>query len=135
MRDHPRLRGEYIYFKSRSAHSLGSPPPTRGILLSGEVKYTKKRITPAYAGNTVTNFIIWNDNQDHPRLRGEYLCFSYDCSRYAGSPPPTRGILFSCSCFVDIIRITPAYAGNTYKGVWLKFIDRDHPRLRGEYPP
>ena len=51
-----------------------------------------------------------------------------------GSPPHTRGTLIHQSCHQLTYRITPAYAGNTYRS---KFEDRrggDHPRIRGEHP-
>ena len=50
-----------------------------------------------------------------------------------GSPPPTRGTLILSSALAGVVRITPAYAGNTTFVTIYKFRFRDHPRLRGEH--
>ena len=50
-----------------------------------------------------------------------------------GSPPPTRGTPFEESFPTIPLRITPAYAGNTYKLIKIFFCCQDHPRLRGEH--
>ena len=52
-RDHPRLRGEYVYFIACIKLGLGSPPLTRGILSGNRFGTWCSGITPAYAGNTI----------------------------------------------------------------------------------
>ena len=72
IRDHPRLRGEYIVVTNKRNIFLGSPPLARGILVGNERSKLYSGITPACAGNTE---IYENDgyyDKDHPRLRGEY---------------------------------------------------------------
>ena len=134
----------------------GSPPPTRGTPLPDKSGIIKTGITPAYAGNTNLNLqirVILRDHPrlrgehlkkrrsrmrwiwDHPRLRGEHFNHLMDAMRYAGSPPPTRGTLSYIALLVIVIRITPAYAGNTFKHADTRIIIRDHPRLRGEHRP
>ena len=71
-RDHPRLRGEYSTNEVGDTLTVGSPPPTRGILLIVEYSPVRFGITPAYAGNTLYKYIIVSACRDHPRLRGEY---------------------------------------------------------------
>ena len=71
--------------------------------------------------------------QDHPRLRGEHQDCVYIDGWYIGSPPPTRGTQLSESIIEEIIRITPAYAGNTFSLYGGQGLDKDHPRLRGEH--
>ena len=50
-----------------------------------------------------------------------------------GSPPHTRGIPLGYLMFVLVLRITPAYAGNTFLSASDKFPYQDHTRIRGEY--
>ena len=49
---HPRLRGEHWQSRFESSFKKGSPPPTRGTLLSLFFSASFFGITPAYAGNT-----------------------------------------------------------------------------------
>ena len=91
------------------------------------------RITPAYAGNTKRTVIILLQNWDHPRLRGEHFANHGYNTQGQGSPPPTRGTLYSLKFKLKSSRITPAYAGNTLKVIYLTVFQRDHPRLRGEH--
>ena len=73
------------------------------------------RITPAYAGNTMQTIISRRLLQDHPRLRGEHEGTLRVERAVVGSPPPTRGTLTANILMWVEIRITPAYAGNTYR--------------------
>ena len=91
----------------------GSPPPTRGTLLHKVLVETGKRITPAYAGNTISTALKGNISSDHPRLRGEHYLQGTFTFYILGSPPPTRGTLESRLVKLESARITPAYAGNT----------------------
>ncbi len=112
-RDHPRLRGEYRSSNAGINFTVGSPPPTRGILKDIAVSDMLLGITPAYAGNTC---LSWK---------------AYPCD--PGSPPPTRGILTLNLILSFSAGITPAYAGNTKLLMFTVMLIRDHPRLRGEY--
>ena len=49
-----------------------------------------------------------------------------------GSPPHERGIDLIISCFLLIIRITPAWAGNSRRRKAYVIIFQDHPRMSGE---
>ncbi len=71
-RDHPRIRGEYQFGNLEVIKRSGSPPHTRGILQLPAHHQRRKRITPAYAGNTNDGYmdLVWY--RDHPRIRGEY---------------------------------------------------------------
>ena len=70
---------------------------------------------------------------DHPRLRGEHRTALNTYFGGKGSPPPTRGTLGGAIGQLIGVRITPAYAGNTYALTVFENIVRDHPRLRGEH--
>ena len=97
---------------------MGSPPPTRGTRQFSSVRIFRYRITPAYAGNTVTAGRVFQRLKDHPRLRGEHSFLKVKMMSSMGSPPPTRGTPdFNCGQLY-YTRITPAYAGNTIEINW-----------------
>ena len=112
---------------------LGSPPPTRGTQHHSQYKLGFLGITPAYAGNTPFCGFCENLPWDHPRLRGEHFRVFHYQACYIGSPPPTRGTLLKYVQGGCAIRITPAYAGNTWKNTGGCNKRQDHPRLRGEH--
>ena len=69
----------------------------------------------------------------HPRIRGEYCQKHGTLMTELGSPPHTRGILFNQICHPFLVRLTPAYAGNTRTAAIIRLLMRAHPRIRGEY--
>ena len=91
-KDHPHLRGEYFHDVFSLSSSLGSPPPTWGILTSFITVAHVTGITPTYVGNTRSAPRPWMGNRDHPHLRGEYYFCWCSIFRQTGSPPPTWGI-------------------------------------------
>ncbi len=50
-----------------------------------------------------------------------------------GSPPLMRGTLSNNENVSLWVRITPAYAGNTFRIFQFQFLSQDHPRLCGEH--
>jgi hypothetical protein len=70
--DHPRLRGDYEVDHQEPSMTFGSPPPTRGLPVRRANEQRGARITPAYAGTTVTSAPSFSRSTDHPRLRGDY---------------------------------------------------------------
>ena len=74
-RDHPRPRGEKNRRAPTCARPAGSPPPTRGKVLSLNFSLDGARITPAHAGKSPTPFGVGYGAQDHPRPRGEKPSF------------------------------------------------------------
>ena len=52
VKDHPRLCGEKLDFKTRVNREPGSPPPMRGKVIRFHVVTNQNRITPAYAGKS-----------------------------------------------------------------------------------
>ena len=111
---------------------LGSPPPMRGKGKKANCSYSVYRITPAYAGKSVSKCDIFRTAQDHPRLCGEKKVTTTPESRKRGSPPPMRG-KGSKKHFIHLpIGITPAYAGKRYLKRGTISQKKDHPRLCGE---
>ena len=132
-RDHPRLRGEYVYAWHMLCSVTGSPPLARGVLCHVRNCVLRCGITPACAGSTFPPNYPHTQKQDHPRLRGEYKV-SLDFNQFhQGSPPLARGVPTRGFIRTMARRITPACAGSTLLMRGLLRGCRDHPRLRGEY--
>ncbi len=92
-KDHPRLRGYYLYlYKKIIQHA---------------------RITPACAGTTRIATICTLKRWDHPRLRGYYLISRSKSLPGTGSPPLARVLPKGDSSIIALDRITPACAGTT----------------------
>ena len=127
------MRGEYLYDRMQWKLAEGSPPLARGILRRYSFFFSFSGITPACAGNTKKNTTLNQQNWDHPRLRGEYVGVTVDDYYIMGSPPLARGILMVAFGASAVFGITPACAGNTRARIKPMNLNRDHPRLRGEY--
>ena len=63
----------------------------RGKEVDNDIEDVCRRITPAYAGKSITVTCDITAPRDHPRLCGEKLQDTADFTRVAGSPPPMRG--------------------------------------------
>ena len=111
--DHPRLCGEKFRIHLFITCQPGSPPPMRGKGLADETREYRTRITPAYAGKSITEIFQKDVNKDHPRLCGEKLLEINRHYAFSGSPPPMRGKGKSASRNDFPNRITPAYAGKS----------------------
>ena len=129
--DHPRIRGTNEHNNKRSFKRVGSSPHTRDKPYRRIKHYCKRRIIPAYAGQTGIGkgLITWL--KDHPRIRGTNTFSIIKNSGKVGSSPHTRDKLVFLRA-VDILnRIIPAYAGQTIHYLSCNRIKRDHPRIRG----
>ena len=70
-------------------------------------------ITPAYAGKSVSWYLVWSHIQDHPRVCGEKVVIYWRRRCLLGSPPRMRGKVTMNLYPHDIEGITPAYAGKS----------------------
>ena len=130
--DHPRLCGEKYLVSYHTVGAAGSPPPMRGKVLEMGTQILGGRITPAYAGKSLTGTVWTKPPRDHPRLCGEKTCKHIASVSYPGSPPPMRGKV-NCDKFERRqCRITPAYAGKRVFCLTKEQVYKDHPRLCGE---
>ena len=111
--DHPRLRGEYAPLSTCVASNGGSPPLARGVRVEHMRDLRQLRITPACAGSTAKECTDFCEEEDHPRLRGEYYYHSHTESLLEGSPPLARGVRYVSTSYSGRDGITPAYAGST----------------------
>ena len=91
------------------------------------------RITPTYAGSTVSRASPALSRADHPHLRGEHIPIVDGYVVMHGSPPPTRGAPPQVRNWLRAGRITPTYAGSTRSARVGLIENRDHPHLRGEH--
>ena len=92
-------------------------------------------ITPAYAGKSHCFAVPRVDVKDHPRLCGEKMVRCFKCGNSPGSPPPMRGKVAQFYFSQIVYRITPAYAGKSFRHLSSATIQQDHPRLCGEKCP
>ena len=90
-------------------------------------------ITPAYAGNTITDGRKSTNDWDHPRVCGKHLRKKALKFKAAGSPPRMRETPLTCRFFRGILGITPAYAGNTLRICRAALTAWDHPRVCGKH--
>ena len=95
----------------------GSPPHTRGTPLKELEKNGYLGITPTYTGNTLSERPADQRIQDHPRIHGEHSVDQFKRLSLSGSPPHTRGTPYQKDRQTNEYRITPAYTGNTGRGL------------------
>ena len=93
---------------------------------------TTVRITPAYAGKSQPSQLPEKLCWDHPRLCGEKKEAERKLNYDRGSPPPMRGKVIHSQLRVIVFRITPAYAGKSFRSSTADISRQDHPRLCGE---
>ena len=131
--DHPRERGEHKSVRHDAGAKLGSSPRARGTLCFEPAALDQVRIIPASAGNTVSRPNGRISRADHPRERGEHWAARWAARNARGSSPRARGTRWG-RCPVRMrVRIIPASAGNTVRGVCAAGAGADHPRERGEH--
>ena len=90
------------------------------------------RITPAYAGKSLSFLSRSAILQDHPRLCGEKGVMIDEPRTIIGSPPPMRGKVLNHKTLTLACGITPAYAGKSTSVLLQSGYLQDHPRLCGE---
>ena len=115
-KDHPRLCGEKLILLHRQKSPAGSPPPMRGKGRLRQRRQHHRRITPAYAGKSFHDFLQKCQKWDHPRLCGEKQDGVRHPFQTEGSPPPMRGKVEEFIMKKIDVRITPAYAGKSFRG-------------------
>ena len=131
-KDHPRTCGEKIYSVRDNIAEQGSPPRMRGKAVLVTDHAQNLRITPAYAGKSISVPEMPDAVGDHPRVCGEKAVCLIIRQVIVGSPPRMRGKVLSGLATWLPIGITPAYAGKSSAfrlpscSLW------DHPRVCGE---
>lgn len=91
IRDHPRMGGEKMTRRYSSVPVPGSPLRGRGKAGASMVAPALWRITPAWAGKSVSRRPRWTHTGDHPRVGGEKNKEQTRSIGKVGSPPRRRG--------------------------------------------
>ena len=126
------MRGEKSGSRSYPHFSQGSPPHTRGKARKRVCQVFAPRITPAYAGKSLSPARSCPGPGHHPRIRGEKFYKVRDNCCAKGSPPHTRGKAGRDIACLSPFGITPAYAGKSHTSTAQHSALADHPRIRGE---
>ena len=117
---------------SRPKFGVGSPPRVREKLISCNVVFTNRRITPACAGKTSWQYSRLVKYRDHPRVCGKNLIKLLRFGNTLGSPPRVREKRRGNKCHGHAIGITPACAGKTDMNSFQGVLAEDHPRVCGK---
>ena len=131
--DHPRMRGEHLWYWARQCTSAGSSPHARGALPRAVLSQHVQGIIPACAGSTAVAKLLDGAEGDHPRMRGEHTRASPPTAISSGSSPHARGAQRLRSSRSVDKGIIPACAGSTVKLYAILTDPWDHPRMRGEH--
>ena len=111
---------------------VGSSPLTRGKPCRDPRRGRVRRLIPAHAGKTPAPQADGNQEQAHPRSRGENRAGARNPVMETGSSPLTRGKRFSVGAGLRIVRLIPAHAGKTTRRSSPGPPEAAHPRSRGE---
>ena len=116
-RDHPRVGGEKRIPMRGTATLKGSPPRGRGKGTAYLDAANDNGITPAWAGKSHVIHCATEDGEDHPRVGGEKHVRPTDLMPEKGSPPRGRGKVQERLQHEVSKRITPAWAGKSFRSV------------------
>ncbi len=130
--DHPRVRGEQSAICPTCQGKGGSPPRARGAGDRGSASQWSMGITPACAGSSCLTDAVWNQLQDHPRVRGEQGHRNCVGCGALGSSPRARGAGHLDQALFAEQQITPACAGSRPSHRSGRYSAPDHPRVGGE---
>lgn len=130
--DHPRVGGEKCGLGKTLMQLEGSPPRGRGKAHRDAGGCPAERITPAWAGKSLSLSGWSSGRQDHPRVGGEKPFTRFSEIAREGSPPHGRGKAILGSFPAGHVGITPAWAGKSSASCASWGPERDHPRMGGE---
>ena len=116
-RDHPRVCGEKPRRCCARKPRAGSPPRVRGKVQFNLKNVHYAGITPACAGKSTRRRCLRPCSRDHPRVCGEKRICGQRCETRSGSPPRVRGKASANKLLKHPIRITPACAGKSERGL------------------
>ncbi len=109
------MGGEKARDAPQRGQRTGSPPRGRGKGCPLLVEPPEKRITPAWAGKRQTAAMPRTMTRVHPRMGREKTMYFEDKYFCRGSPPRRRGKEGAQLAEKTGIRITPAWAGKSYR--------------------
>ena len=130
----PRRRGEHTVGERQAWSEIGSAPQARGTRIGEASIGLLDRFSPAGAGNTRPDRPRAPSFPVQPRRRGEHrpVMDQQDINR--GSAPQARGTRTDPRRPREIVRFSPAGAGNTTSDPIAGSAAAVQPRRRGEHP-
>ena len=131
---HPRVGGEHDSMSHGAVSKNGSSPRGRGTLLRAVRRRRRRRVIPAWAGNTVADLHSSILSSGHPRVGGEHNELLSGTDPFDGSSPRGRGTLKMAHRNEKRERVIPAWAGNTCRPDYRSAKPAGHPRVGGEHP-
>ncbi len=131
---HPRVCGEHTPDDAKYTPIRGSSPRMRGTLGNRVRKAMASRLIPAYAGNTSGQCPTSPPCAAHPRVCGEHGQGDAGAAVGGGSSPRMRGTHRRDPPVRQLLRLIPAYAGNTRSEQIQRPAGLAHPRVCGEHP-
>ena len=140
---HPRVDGEHAFAVSLGLEPVQASPPGRGTPCGRRRRSCRRRVIPAWAGNTFIA-VLWLQYACPPSARskppempfhslGNWTCFRGRVSA-TGSSPHWRGTLERARQQHVRQRVIPAWAGNTGSATATGWGWPGHPRVGGEHP-
>ena len=129
---HPRSRGENSGGEGGHSIGFGSSPLTRGKPSIVRNPACRAGLIPAHAGKTPAPQADGNQEQAHPRSRGENRAGARNPVMETGSSPLTRGKQGGYRVNGRGLRLIPAHAGKTCATSTGNSHAPAHPRSRGE---
>ena len=131
-RAHPRSRGENQAPDGGQGGDEGSSPLTRGKQVLSESHTAGLGLIPAHAGKTLLGTPPQDEDEAHPRSRGENVIGQLLSAVGEGSSPLTRGKHRTHHLPGRRRGLIPAHAGKTQTTGARRMPGRAHPRSRGE---
>lgn len=105
----------------------------RGAQKRDASRVNTHRITPTYAGRTVTIGAVTASVSNHHHVCEEHIKYVYKSPSRLGTSPHMRRSPQNRTDDVRCSRIIPTYAGNTGGGIVPHVAARDHPCVCGEH--
>ena len=130
---HPRVGGEHPSVSAANPARSGSSPRGRGTHRTPPPIGSLNRVIPAWAGNTRRLPDRSADRSGHPRVGGEHQHFRVRPSDKLGSSPRGRGTRREQPAVAKVVRVIPAWAGNTWRRSRTRTSIPGHPRVGGEH--
>ena len=112
---------------------VGSSPRGRGTRAAELREEAQARVIPAWAGNTVPTASLICRISGHPRVGGEHPIVYNAPEVHYGSSPRGRGTQAQPVDGPPLVRVIPAWAGNTCAGANGCSRSSGHPRVGGEH--
>ncbi len=129
----PRACGEHQIAGSVIDTNNGSAPRVRGTRTPSRKDGNSCRFSPARAGNTLALVTRWLIEPVQPRACGEHCDAVTEDFQDAGSAPRVRGTRRPSAHMKQIVRFSPARAGNTIASTLQMLGIPVQPRACGEH--